>query len=113
MHELAVTKSLLDIILEQAKAANATKINKVNLVIGELSGIVSECVRFYFDFLKKGSIAEEASLIFEIIPAQLKCRQCLLIFSPEEVLWNCPHCHSQQVEIVAGREFYVDSLEVE
>ena len=113
MHELAITQSLLDIALEQAKVAQANKINRINLVIGELSGIVSDCVQFYFDFLKKDSIAEGASLIFEIVPAQLKCCQCLITFNPKEFLWTCPDCHSQKVEIVAGREFYMDSLEIE
>lgn len=113
MHELAVTQSILDIALDQAKVAKANKINKINLVIGELSGIVSDCVQFYFDFLKKDSIAEEATLAFESVPAQLKCRHCLNTFSPGELLWTCPRCQSQQVEIVAGREFYLESLEVE
>ncbi len=113
MHELAITQSLLDIALEQAKAAKAKKVNKINLVIGELSGVVADCVQFYFDFLKKGSIVEKASLAFELVPTQLKCRQCLITFSPKDFLWTCPDCHSQQVELIAGREFYMDSLEVE
>lgn len=113
MHELAITQNILDIALSQAKAAKAKKVNKINLVIGELSGVVSDCIQFYFDFLKKDSIAEEATLTFEIVPAQLKCRQCLAIFSPEELFWTCPDCDSQQVEIMAGREFYMDSLEVD
>ncbi len=113
MHELTITQSILDIALDQAKAAKASKINKINLVIGELSGFVSDCVEFYFDFLKKDSIAEEAALTFELVPAQLKCRHCLSIFHPGELLWICPHCQSQQVEIVAGRELYLESLEVE
>lgn len=113
MHELSVTQSILDIALDQAKTAKASKINKINLVIGELSGFVSDCVQFYFDFLKKDSIAEEAALTFELVPAQLKCRNCASVFHPGEVIWRCPNCQSQQVEIVAGREFYLESLEVE
>lgn len=113
MHELSITQSILDIVLSQAGAAKANRVNKINLVIGELSGVVSDCVQFYFDFLKKGSIAEGAILSWEIVPAQLKCRNCLSIFNPDGSLWSCPNCHSQQVEIVAGREFYMESLEVE
>jgi len=113
MHELAITQSILDIALDKAKTAKASKINKINLVIGELSGVVSDCIQFYFDFLKKDSAAEQATLTFELVPAQLKCRHCLSIFHPGELLWTCPHCQSQQIEIVAGRELYLESLEVQ
>lgn len=53
MHELSITQSMLDIVLDQAKTADAKKVTKINLVIGELSGVVSDCVQFYFDFLKR------------------------------------------------------------
>lgn len=113
MHELSITQSILDIAIEQAKTAKVDKITKINLVIGELSGFVIDCVQFYFDLLKKDSIAEEAVLTFELVPAQLKCRQCLNTFTPGETLWICPYCQSQQVEILAGRELCLESLEAE
>ncbi len=113
MHELSITQSILDIAIEQAKAARVNKITKINLVMGELSGFISDSVQFYFDLLKKDSLAEQAVLTFELVPAQLKCRQCLNNFTPGDMLWTCPYCQSQQVEIVAGRELYLESLEAE
>ena len=81
MHELAITQNILDIALEQAKAIPASKITKINLTIGESSGVGGECVQFYFDFLSKDSIADKATLCFEFIPTQLRCRDCLFTFS--------------------------------
>ena len=57
MHELPITRDILNIALNEAKAAQAAKINTIYLVVGELSGVSSECVLFYFDFLKKGNAA--------------------------------------------------------
>ena len=51
MHELAITQGILSVVLEQAEANQASKITKIDLTIGELSGIASECVEFYFDVL--------------------------------------------------------------
>jgi len=65
MHELTITQTMLDIVLEQAKKASAKKVGAINLVIGELSGFVEESVRFYFDFLAKDTIAEGAALNFK------------------------------------------------
>ncbi len=113
MHELAVTQGMLDIALEKATAAHATRVTGINLVIGEMSSIVDDSVQFYFDFLSQDSIASGAILSFERIPTQLRCRHCGHSFTPEQPPWRCPQCHQWEVEILAGQEFYVDSIEVE
>ena len=113
MHELAITQNILDIVLNEAKSAQANKVTKINLVIGELSGTVSDCVQFYFDFLKKGNAAEEAALDFKLVPAELRCRDCQTSFKPKDPAWTCPNCQSTSLEVISGRECYVESIEVE
>jgi hydrogenase nickel incorporation protein HypA/HybF len=113
VHELAITQNILDIVLNEAKAAQANKVTKVNLVIGELSGIVSDCVQFYFDFLKKGNATEEAALDFKLVPAELRCRDCSTAFKPADSAWICPNCKGTNLDVISGRECYVASIEVE
>lgn len=113
MHELSVTQSILDIVLEKAGDAGADKVNRVDLVIGELSGIVSDCVRFYWDFLSKDTPAAGAELSFRQPPAQLRCRKCETVFTPEDGRWVCPKCREPSLEITGGRELYVESIEVD
>ncbi|ADJ26696.1 hydrogenase nickel insertion protein HypA [Dehalogenimonas lykanthroporepellens BL-DC-9] len=113
MHEMAVTQSLLDIVIKEAEKAGAKKVNAVNLVIGELSGLVDDSVQFYFDFLTKDTIADGSRLVFRRVPARMKCRACEAEFSPEPDEWVCPQCDQWQAEVVAGKEFYIDSIEVD
>lgn len=113
MHELSVTQGMLDIALEKAKEAQASRITGINLVIGEMSSIVDDSVQFYFDFLSRDSIASGATLSFTRIPIQVRCRNCGLSFTPDKSLWSCPQCSEWDVEVIAGREFYIDSIEVE
>ena len=113
MHELSITQSILSIALEKANTVQASKVSKINLVIGELSGIVDECVQFYFDFLSKDTIAADATLFFRQSPTQLRCHNCATIFSPHNSDWACPSCQEPKIEIISGRELYIDSLEVE
>lgn len=113
MHELPVTQGMLSIALEHAAAAGAQKITAVNLVIGEYSGIVDDSVQFYFDFISEDTLAQGATLNFERVPAQFHCQACGQTFSLDDRRWVCPGCGEWRVEIVAGREFYVDSIEVE
>lgn len=113
MHELGVTENMVNIALDKAKEAQASKIVNINLVIGELSGFVPDCIQFYFNSLIKDTIAEEATLNFKLAPARFRCRDCSTIFSPQNSLWSCPKCQSHSLEIAAGRELYVESIEVE
>jgi len=113
LHEFDITQSILSIAMEKANTAKAIRISKINLVIGELSGIVDDCVQFYFDFLCKETIAAEASLSFRHEPVNLRCRTCDVVFSPETINWVCPGCRGQSIEILSGRECYVESIEVE
>jgi len=113
MHELGVTENIVKIALDKASETQASKIIQINLVVGELSGFVSDCIQFYFDFLSKDTIVEKATLHFELIPPQLRCRNCSIVFHPQDILWVCPECQSQSIEIVGGRELYIESMEVE
>ena len=49
---------MFDLVMEQARKAEAKRVAKINLVIGEMTGVVGDSVQFYFDFLSKGTIAE-------------------------------------------------------
>jgi len=112
MHEQSIVESLLALALKNAGKAKASKILRIYLVVGELSGVLEEAVNFYFGFLSRDTIAAQASLFFMHTPAQLRCRNCNTVFSPERLDFHCPNCKEQQVEIVSGRELYIDSMEV-
>ncbi|MBE9512797.1 MAG: hydrogenase maturation nickel metallochaperone HypA [Chloroflexi bacterium] len=113
MHELAITQSMLDIVLEQAEKARAKKVSNINLTVGELSGFVEECVQFYFGFLAKETLAEGATLSFTSVPARARCQDCHKTFKLKEFDWTCPHCGGNNIEITAGKELFVESIEVE
>ena len=113
MHEFGITENIISIALDKASEAQASKIIQINLVVGELSGFAPDCIQFYFDFLSKDTIAEKATLNFESVPVQLRCRSCSTAFHPKDSEWNCPECHSLSVEIMGGRELHIESMEVE
>ncbi len=113
MHEASITESMLSLALEKAGEAKAVKITRINLVVGELSGVVPECVQFYFDAISKNTIAERAALCFETKPTQIRCRKCQNVFTPANHDWACPKCREISAEIVSGRECYMESIEVE
>jgi len=113
MHELAVTQGMLSIVLEHAEKAGAKKVTDIYLVIGDLSTFVDDSVQFYFDFLSKGTIAEGARLHFRRVPATFRCWNCGATFTLDGMELSCPHCGGGRLETIGGKEFYVESIEVE
>ena len=113
MHEMAVTQSILDIAVKHAQQAGASRISKINLVVGELSRVVDDSVQFYFDFLSKDTMAAGAALVFDRRPAVYRCRECETTFHPEGFAWECPACSALGFEVLSGREFRIDSIEVD
>ena len=113
MHEYSITESVLTLALEKAKEANAIKITRINLVVGDLSGVVPDCVRFYFEHISKDTMASGAELVFATVGTKLRCSNCNHDFTPDGLEWLCPDCHESGVEITSGRECYMESIEVE
>jgi hydrogenase nickel incorporation protein HypA/HybF len=113
MHELSVTQQVLNIAVSKASEAGATTIKSINLVIGDMSSIVDDCVQFYFDLLSRDSIARGARLTFRRVPMKVHCRKCGHEFTPVGENWQCSQCGEWDVEIISGKDFYLESLEVE
>lgn len=113
MHELSATEQLLNLTLAHARQARAERVLKINLVLGDLSSFVGESIRFCFDILSKGTDAENALLSISQKPARVRCQKCEDEFTPHERSWACPRCGGFIEEVVSGREFYVESIEVE
>jgi hydrogenase nickel incorporation protein HypA/HybF len=113
MHELGITESILQIALEHAEKAGAKQVRRIHLVVGELSSIADESVQFYFDFFSKDTAAEGAQLVFQKLAARFRCPSCGQEFGSQDGDWTCPRCQAPGHKILAGREFYMESIEVE
>lgn len=113
MHEMAVTRSMLDIVLEEAKKANASKVTEISIVLGEMSTLVDHCIQFNFDYLSIGTAAEGAKLNFRNVPKQARCLDCGNVFQPDGILWTCDKCQSSSLKLISGDELYIESIEVE
>ncbi len=113
MHELSVTESLLEIAQRHAVQAGARRVTDLYLVIGRLASIVDDSVQFYWDTLSQGTLCEGARLHFERIPAKLFCLNCGETYLLPQDLQPCPKCGSEQVKILGGTEFRLESIGVE
>jgi len=113
MHELGITQGFLSLALEQANKAQAQRITKMEVAIGQDSGASEESIKFYFDLLTPGTMAEGATLSFERVATRFRCPHCQRLLSPAEASEGCPNCGEPRLELAAGRELYLKSIDVE
>jgi hydrogenase nickel incorporation protein HypA/HybF len=112
MHELAVTEQILDLAEHHAAEAGG-HVTDLYLVIGELSTIVDDSIQFYWDIISQGTACAGAQLHFARIPARLQCRDCGGEYGlANGLLTVCPVCGHGRVDILAGQEFRLESLEI-
>lgn len=113
MHELAITEGIIKIVEKESEKYNFNKVNSIKIVVGELSGVFPQLIQDYFDIASRGTIAEGAELIVRRIEAKIKCNDCGSEGKVENHRLRCRNCGSLNVKITSGKEFYVDSLEVD
>lgn len=101
------------IAVDEGEKHGARKVNRIKIKVGELCGLLPECISYYFDIISRNTIAEDATLDIEKIPVKLKCCDCGGYTSADVRSFRCGICGSQNLKIVEGNEFYVDSLEVD
>lgn len=110
---MAIAQGILDIALDTAARNNAAKILRVSLLVGQLTEIEPESLRFCFSALAAETPAEGASLEITVVPLTGRCRDCGGEFAIDHYRFYCPECNSAAIEILSGRELKVEHLEVE
>ena len=113
MHELSIMQGALDLALDQAKQAGASRLHEIRLRIGALSGVVPDALEFAFEALAPGTLAEGARPVVDYVPARFWCANCTREFESDDMLAECPACHGFSRELRAGRELEVASLEID
>ena len=110
MHELSLSSAIVNTVERHAAGRRVTV---VSLRVGALRQVVRDTLEFYFEFVARGTVCEGARLEQQVIDARLHCRQCAHEWEIEIPAFRCPKCAGSDVEIAAGNEFEVESIEVE
>jgi len=113
MHEIRLATDLAGIVTDVAARENLSRITRINIQFGEMIQVVPDIFRFAFREAVKGTNAEHAEVDLEIIPLTLQCKNCMKEFVIGDLMFQCIHCHSVDMEIIHGKEMFVKSLEGE
>jgi len=112
MHEASLMQTALEMAVERARVAGASRIHRLCLRVGELSGVVPEALEFAFAALSPGGPADGAVLEIESVAALRRCDSCQAEFEASEGFPECPRCGEWSHRLQSGLELELASLEV-
>ena len=113
MHEVSICESIIDILAEHAAKEGAAKVTYVRLKVGEMAGVVEDSLRFAFEIVAKGTVAEGAELVIDHIPLTAKCHGCGALFAVKGYAFSCEACKGTEIDIVSGRELLVYEIDLQ
>lgn len=111
MHELSLAHDMTRII--GSALGRKVHLDRVNITVGPLSGISPESLRFCFTEVAKVEGFGEPELVINQTRAKIICLDCDIEYEAKEFYQGCPDCGSLSRRIISGREFTVDSVELE
>lgn len=113
VHELSIATSALQQTLQAAHDAGASRVARIVLRVGAISGVEVEALRFAFSAILPGTAAESAELEICPVAARAHCASCQADFSPgSDLLFECPTCGRMSATITQGRELELTRLEI-
>ena len=113
MHEYSIVQALLTQCEEIAAANDATKITKVVVKIGVMSGVEPHLLEVAFNTFKESGVTEGSEFVMNIQPLTIECQKCQTRSELELRHYCCPHCESFDVTVVDGEDMFLMSLEME
>ncbi|NAW69518.1 hydrogenase maturation nickel metallochaperone HypA [Vibrio sp. V27_P1S3P104] len=113
MHELSISLKTIDLVVEQAQKHRYRKVTKITLSVGVLSCIESEALRTGLEMASRETIAQDAEVVIETLPAIAVCQGCHYSFTIQNYQDSCPQCHSYQLTVQQGEELQIKNIEVE
>ena len=113
MHELALASNMLRIVEEQAEAERFSVVVEIHLEVGRLSGVEPDALKFCFEAIRQGTIAEGATLVLTVVPGVAHCRACETDCELQNHFDPCPSCGAFGLQVLSGKTMRVTGLEVE
>jgi len=121
LHEFAMTKQIVENVLEEARKHNAKRVSEVHLIVGQFTFLAEEALRTAYEALVKDTILDGSKLVIEEKKGLVKCHMCgyegTVHLSHEHEhheelpIIRCPNCGAA-VDILDGKDCVVQSVKL-
>ena len=110
---MSLALSILQIVEDAARAPRFERVRSVWLALGDLAAVEAEAMRFCFDAVGRGTLAEGATLNVIRVLGEGLCFNCNQTVPLAALYDPCPVCGGHPVQATGGTEMRVKELEVE
>ncbi len=110
MHELSIATSIIEQAEEFARKYKAEKITRIDLEVGQFTGVVIDSLKFALEFAVKDTILEKAKVEIIEIKGKTECNACQTIFDNPDWYTPCPACGSMDFKVSGGEELQIKSI---
>lgn len=114
MHELSIVEALIEQVEKEVRrSGHQGRVTGLDLVVGRLSGVHADSLRFAFSIASPGTLLGGAQLRISEPTALCRCHACGQSSPIEELTAGCPLCGGASVTIEGGQELILQSIELE
>jgi hydrogenase nickel incorporation protein HypA/HybF len=111
MHEYSIIQALMGRVEAEARAHGASSVVRLEVRIGELSGVEPELLSSAYSMWRVGTICAAARLEIQRVPAAWSCPECQEPIPKGETL-RCARCEVP-ARLRQGDEIFLDRIEME
>ncbi|NEX19346.1 hydrogenase maturation nickel metallochaperone HypA [Thiorhodococcus mannitoliphagus] len=112
MHELSLCQALLDQVERVAQDHGATRVDRILLKVGPLSGVEPSLLQHAYPLAAAGTIAEAAELVIEPAEVRVRCLDCGAETDAQPNRLLCGACDSFKTRLISGDEMLLANLEL-
>ncbi len=110
---MSLVENVVALVEDERRKQTFSRVRMIRLKLGALGHVEPEALRFCFDVVTSGTIADGARLEIETVPGQGWCSGCCRTVPLEDRFAACPVCGNAQVQLTAGHELRLAEMEVE
>jgi hydrogenase nickel incorporation protein HypA/HybF len=113
MHEMSIAVNIFEVVERHLPKEQNTRVKKIFLRAGKLAAIYPLALETCMKAISRNTPVEGAELVINEVPIQSQCRSCGAVTEFDEPPFICAMCGGAQLDIISGRELFVESIEVE
>lgn len=113
MHESSLARQLLGVVLEHAQKGGGGRVTRVEGWVAETEALDPKALSVHFSALARGSVAEGAELVLDVVHVRAQCSGCGKVYQPDHHLTLCPSCGALEATLLDPTGVAITQLELE
>jgi hydrogenase nickel incorporation protein HypA/HybF len=109
---MSLVESLVALVEDERRRQPFSRVRVVRLQVGVLGHVEPDALRFCFDAIARGTVAEGARLEIEMRAGEGWCPACRRAAPLEDRFADCPQC-GEVLQMTAGDDLRLTELEVD